>query len=85
MPVKRYHVLDDNKSYVTKREMECLLWLHHGKTFEDIAQILQITERTVRAHVNSVKEKLKCQTMFQLGEKINQFKLIEPSIFLFNR
>ncbi len=81
MIVKRYLVLNEDKSYITKREMECLLWLHHGKTFEEIAKILLITERTVRAHINSVKEKLKCQTMFQLGEKINQFKLIEPSLF----
>ena len=44
---------------LTKREMEVLQWLKHGKTSSDIVQILDIKERTVNFHVNNVIKKLK--------------------------
>lgn len=75
--VKRLHVLDENQSYITERELECLLYLHLGKTADEIAQILTITERTVRAHINSLKSKLKCKTLFQLGEKIASLNITQ--------
>lgn len=67
---KRLHVMNSNQSYITKRELECLLCLHLGNTAETIAKTLKITERTVRAHINSLKQKLNCKTLFQLGEKV---------------
>jgi len=56
-----------NNNYLTTREMECLSWLAQGKTLEETAMILSITQRTVKAHVNSIKEKLGCTNQFQLG------------------
>lgn len=66
---KRLHLLDEYQAYITERELECLLYLHLGKTADEIATILNIAERTVRAHINSLKQKLHCKTLFQLGEK----------------
>jgi len=75
--VKRLHTLDGNQSYITARELECLLYLHFGKTADEIATILNITERTVRAHINNLKRKLNCKTLFQLGEKVAAFNITQ--------
>jgi DNA-binding CsgD family transcriptional regulator len=53
--------------YLTKRELECLQCLALGKTYEETANILNITTRTVKAHVTAVKVKMNCDTQFQLG------------------
>jgi DNA-binding CsgD family transcriptional regulator len=82
--IKRHYLLDNKNNYITAREFECLMWLHFGKTAEEMASILKITERTVRAHINSIKDKLGCRTLFQLGEKISQLNLIKL-IDLYNK
>lgn len=46
------------KSGLTEREKECLLWVARGKTNDETAQILGITERTVRKHIGQAREKL---------------------------
>ncbi len=66
-----------NNSYLTKREFECLAWLYQGKTAVEIAKLLKITERTVRAHVDSIRKKFGCYTLFQVGQKISDSDLIE--------
>jgi LuxR family quorum-sensing system transcriptional regulator SolR len=43
---------------LTARERECLKWAADGKTAWEIAQILDITERTVIFHINNVTQKL---------------------------
>jgi DNA-binding CsgD family transcriptional regulator len=50
------------------REVEILDWLHHGKTTEQIAQILTVSNVTINKHVANIKEKTGCYTQFQLGE-----------------
>lgn len=55
------------------RELEVLTWLHQGKTLLQIAEILGITEITVKKHVANIKEKTKCYTQFQLGEYFSRF------------
>jgi DNA-binding CsgD family transcriptional regulator len=53
---------------LTNREIEILMWLHHGKTANDIATILQLADVTVNKHIANIKEKAQCYTQFQLGE-----------------
>lgn len=55
------------QSAISQREMECLYWLARGKTQEQIASILKITLRTVKAHISNSKQKLNCYNQFQLG------------------
>lgn len=69
------------KTFLTLREFECLNWLAKGKTQEQIAEILNISLRTVKAHVIHVREKLHCVNQFQLGmifaqipQSLNQFQ-----------
>ena len=48
----------DRSSPLTPRELEVLKLLREGLTFVEMGQMLSITERTARAHVGAIKEKL---------------------------
>ena len=48
----------DRDSPLTPRELEVLKLLREGLTFVEIGRVLSITERTARAHVGAIKEKL---------------------------
>jgi DNA-binding CsgD family transcriptional regulator len=43
---------------LTTREIEVLGWVARGKPAREIAEILQITKRTVNAHVHSAIRKI---------------------------
>lgn len=57
---------DDNKSIekildklkLTTREAEVLLWLSKGKTNREIAQILELSHRTINTHLENIFRKL---------------------------
>ncbi len=69
------YIIGLNQFSLSKREIECLYWLNHGKTLEEIGMILSISRRTVKAHVDNSKEKLHCHTLFQLGQAYHQLQL----------
>ena len=50
------------KFSLTPRAAETLLWLAQGKTNQDIATILGITESTVKKHVQEIFKKLSVET-----------------------
>lgn len=50
------HLLDGN--FLSDREREVLFWSAQGKTSDDMALLLNITERTVRKHIASAMDKL---------------------------
>lgn len=43
---------------LTQREAEVLLWLSHGKTNRDIAEILELSARTVNKHLEAIFQKM---------------------------
>jgi DNA-binding CsgD family transcriptional regulator len=47
-------------SQLTARELECLRWSAEGKTLWEIGQLLNISERTVKKHVESTVIALDC-------------------------
>ena len=47
-----------NKSILTKREKEVFNLLISNKTTKDIANILNISEKTVRNHISNAMQKL---------------------------
>ncbi|WP_367608086.1 helix-turn-helix transcriptional regulator [Legionella sp. W05-934-2] len=63
---QRQHV-NGGSEYLTLGEISCLYWLALGKTMEETAILLDISPRTVKAHIHHAKEKLHCQSLFQLG------------------
>jgi len=59
---------------MSARELDCLKWTAAGKTAWEASIILGISERTVRFHLNTAREKLKCATTTQAVAKavVNQ-------------
>ena len=55
----------DSYSSLTEREKEILLQLSIGATNKEIADILCITENTVKTHVNNILNKLGVQNRHQ--------------------
>lgn len=51
---------------LTKREFECLLWCSKGNSAKQIARILSLSPRTVEIYLAHLKEKLGCQSKFEL-------------------
>ncbi len=47
---------------LTARERQCLLWAAEGKTADETAEILAISESTVRFHLNNAARKLNVHT-----------------------
>jgi len=47
-----------NLSSLTEREMEVIEWIKAGKTNQEIAVILNITQNTVKSHLKRIYEKL---------------------------
>jgi DNA-binding CsgD family transcriptional regulator len=50
---------------MSARELDCLKWIAEGKTAWEASVILGISERTVRFHLNSAREKMQCATTTQ--------------------
>lgn len=73
-PLDRFYLSIDQ--YITQREAECLHWLFLGKTIDQIALILNIAPRTVKAHIKNIKVKFNCQNQFQLGALYSQLAAI---------
>ena len=44
--------------HVTHREAQVLVWIAHGKTNREIAQILELSPRTVNKHLEQIFRKL---------------------------
>ena len=50
----------DNDIHLSRREIECLQWAAEGKTNDDIATILGLSERTIRLYLDTARHKLNC-------------------------
>lgn len=64
-----------NEYTISKREILCLYWLSNAKTMDEIAILLKISRRTVKAHIENIKRKIGCFTLFQLGQAYNHLEL----------
>lgn len=67
---------------LTGREKEILQWLGTGKTSWEIAQVLHISENTVKNHVQHVLTRLKVNTRAQAVAKAINLKLIHSKFAL---
>jgi len=62
---------------VSARELDCLKWTAAGKTAWEASVILGVSERTVRFHLNAVREKLNCATTAQAVARAVIYQLID--------
>jgi len=63
---------------LSEREAEALTWSARGKTSAEIAQILDLTKRTVDFHIDNARVKLGAATRIQAAIKATHGRLIEP-------
>ena len=63
---------------LSARELEVLQWLAVGKSQQDVADILNISARTVEVHMRSSREKLSALTTPQAIGRAIGMKLISP-------
>lgn len=61
---------------LSAREIECLKWAAVGKSTWDTSQILRISERTVKFHLDTARHKLDCLTKVQAVAKAVAIGLI---------
>jgi DNA-binding NarL/FixJ family response regulator len=66
------------KRHLNDREIEALMWAARGKTSEEIATIMSITERTVNFHLNNARDKLGVATRIQAAVRATIAGIIEP-------
>ncbi|MBL1435540.1 MAG: autoinducer binding domain-containing protein [Rhodobacteraceae bacterium] len=63
---------------LSAREIEVLQWVAAGKTYQDIGDILSISDRTVEVHLRSSRDKLGALTTVQAVGRAIGMKLIYP-------
>ena len=63
---------------LSPREIECLKWAAHGKTFEDIGDILDISMNTVRMYLDMARHKLNCLNITHAVARAIKMELIPP-------
>lgn len=67
-----------NKVELTRRETEVLLWFARGKSKPEIADILYISESTVKRHCEAIFKKLDANTISLAIAKSLRMGLIKP-------
>ena len=67
----------DRDILISAKELDCLKWTAAGKTAWEASVILGISERTVRFHLNTAREKLNCATTTQAVAKAIANQLID--------
>jgi DNA-binding NarL/FixJ family response regulator len=63
---------------LNERELECLTWSARGKTSPEIAQIVNISKRTVNFHIENACRKLNVSTRTEAVVKATSGRLIDP-------
>ncbi|MCP3468133.1 autoinducer binding domain-containing protein [Bradyrhizobium sp. CCGUVB23] len=48
---------------LTQRERQCLAWTSHGKTMQDIAEMLKLSPRGVKFHLDNARQNLSALTL----------------------
>ena len=63
---------------LNEREIECLTWSARGKTSPEIAQIVNISKRTVNFHIENACRKFNVSTRTEAVVKATSGRLIDP-------
>jgi DNA-binding NarL/FixJ family response regulator len=63
---------------LNEREIETLTWAARGKTSAEIAQILELSKRTVDFHIDNARSKLGTTSRVEAVVKAISGRLIEP-------
>ncbi len=70
---QKIYVIHNQKAVkLTQREQECLALLVKGLSAKKSAKLLDISHRTVEAHLAKVKQKAHCRTQLELLSKVRK-------------
>lgn len=64
-----------DNAYLTRREMDVLRMMKQGKTVSTMSDELSLSDRTLESHIKHIKEKFKCNTLFELGVRIGEINI----------
>lgn len=64
-----YRLAAESEINISPRENDCLFFLLRGKTAKEIARFLNISHRTVEAHISHLKTKFQCKNKSELIAK----------------
>ncbi len=67
---------------LSKREAQCVHYLHQGKTAKEIARALDISHRTIEIYLDQVRSKTDSKSRIELLSKINKNQLEHLAIAL---
>ncbi len=77
-PTKLYlHADQYNKTYLTKREAECLRLIYRSFSYQQIADLLDLSLRTVHKHAETLMIKLRCRTRQELTDLRDYLNIFE--------
>ena len=75
--INKFFFYDNNEfKYLTRREVECIVYLLRGKTAKKIGTILNISPKTVEEYIGLAKKKLNCYSRSQLFDKSFEIGLL---------
>jgi DNA-binding CsgD family transcriptional regulator len=78
LKIDKYHLGESyNHHHLTKREVECIKWCIRGKTANETSLILDISKRTVNAHLDNAKRKLNCYKQSLLVRHVLDLGIID--------
>ena len=69
---------EDMMGRLTKRERQVAQFVGNGASNKDVARSLHISERTVKAHMTAIFDKLELQDRFQLAMLVNRVRTARP-------
>ncbi|KQT62242.1 MULTISPECIES: helix-turn-helix transcriptional regulator [unclassified Aureimonas] len=78
--VLRLQHAEQDDIVLSSREVECLIWTAEGKSAEDCATILNLSDRTVRAYLENARKKLNVVTTTQAVAKALNYNLLMPRL-----
>jgi DNA-binding CsgD family transcriptional regulator len=71
----KFYINSNDKSFLTKRELDCLALMRTGLRTKQISSRLNLSNRTIEEHILKIKQKLHCKNLIQIGERINDLNL----------
>lgn len=75
------HGIYESKEIFTPQEKKVLHWASLGKTYQEIAEILSISSRTVKFHMGNIKSKMgvnNARSAIRLSVELNLINELEP-------
>lgn len=77
--------VDNRKIQLTKREAECLYYFFKGLSSKKIAQVLDISHRTVELYFDRIRQKVCCHSRIELYSKISDHQMIDAWNFSYTK